>query len=119
MHWMPAGIVPRALIDELAVERFPARDEFLAVHQWKCRAGNHRNVRAADNFEQAQSVLDFFVAPGVSGDNSDAENVGFGRLDQREYGLRASPARAVAIFVNYDFPFFLSSEWRGSDNRQN
>src|ERR1700693_5236322 len=111
MHGMATGIVPRALIDELAVEHFPARDEFPAVHQRKRRARNYRNVCSADDFEQAQSVLDFFVAPRVSSDDRNAETVGLGRLDQREDRLRASPAGAVAIFVNYDFPFFLSSEW--------
>src|ERR1700722_104456 len=119
MYGMATGIVPRALIDELAVERLPARDKFLAVNQRKSGAGNYRNVGAADNFEQAQSVLDFFVAPRVPGDDGNAENVGLGRLDQRQDGLRASPAGAVAIFVNYDLPFFLGGEWCRSGNRQN
>src|SRR5487761_555962 len=76
--------VPGALIHDFAIERFPAGDEFLAVVEREDGAGDDGNVRAADDFEHAQGVGDFFVAPLVAGDDGDAEDVGLRRLNQRE-----------------------------------
>ena len=45
MHGMAARVIPRALIDDLAVERFPSRDEFFRVYERERRAGDDWNVR--------------------------------------------------------------------------
>jgi len=104
------------LIEDLAVKRFPPGDVFLAVHQGKSRTRNDGNIGAADNFEEAQSVQDFFVAPGVTGGDGDAEDIGVGRLHEGEDGLRVGTAGAGAIFIDDNFAFFLGREGRGGGN---
>jgi hypothetical protein len=65
-------------------------------------------------------VLDFFVAPGVTGDYGDAEDVGIGRLHERKDGLRVGAAGAGAVLVDDNFALFLGSERRGGgDNGKN
>ena len=110
------GEIPGALISDLAVERLPARDEFLAVDEREGGAGDDGNVGASDNFEQAQSVQDFFVAPGIARDDGDAEDFGVRRLHDGEDGLHVRAAGAGAILVDDDFAFFLGCERRGGEN---
>ena len=50
----------------------------LAAHERESCARNDRNVRAADDFHEAQGVLDFFVAPSVTRDDGDSEDFGIG-----------------------------------------
>ena len=88
------GKIPCALVKDLAVERFPLGDVFLGANQRKYRSGNHRDVRAANNFHKPQSVLHFFIPPVVAGENGDAKNIGFRRIDNRKNGLHVGAARA-------------------------
>ena len=76
MDGVAAGKIPCALIDNLAVKRFPLGDVFLGANQGEDRSGNHRDVRAAYNFHEAQGVLHFFIPPIVAGENGDAKNIG-------------------------------------------
>ncbi len=52
-------------------------------------------------------MQDFFVAPSVTGDDGDAENIGVGRLHEGEDGLRVGAAGAGAVLVDDNFAFFL------------
>lgn len=65
MDRMTLGVVPRALINDFAVERFPLSDVLLAVDQRKSGAGQDRNVGAADDLQEAEGVLNLFVPPGM------------------------------------------------------
>jgi len=107
------GIVPCALVDDFAVERFPLGDVLLAVHQREGGAGEDGNVGAADDLEEAQGVLDFFVAPGIAGKDGDAENVSVRRIDERKDGLHVGAAGAGGVLVDDDFALGL----RGSHGR--
>ena len=96
----------------LAVERFPLGDVFLGIHERKDGAGNDWDVGAANDFEQAQGVLNFFVAPGVAGNHGDAKHVGIRRIDERENGLHVGAAGPGAVLINDDFAFGLGSSHR-------
>jgi len=74
MDGVALGVIPSALVDDFAVERFPLGDVLLAVDERKRCPGNDRNVRAADDLQEAQRVLHFFVAPGVAGEDGDAKD---------------------------------------------
>jgi hypothetical protein len=63
-------------------------------------------------------VQDFFIAPSVTGNDGDAEDFGIGRLHEREDGLGVGAAGAGAVLVDDNFAFFLGSEGRG-DNGKN
>ena len=110
VHFAPGGKIPRALIDQLAVNRLPLLHVLFAVNQRKFRAGNHRDIAAADDLHQAQRVLDFLIAPGVAGEHGDAEDVGVRGIDQGEDRLHVRAAGTGGVLVNDYFAFRLSAE---------
>ena len=78
VNGVAGGEIPGALINDLAVHGFPATDVFLGIDEREGGAWHDRNIGAADNFHQAQGVLDFFGEPSVAGDDGDAEDVSVG-----------------------------------------
>ena len=110
--------IPRALVDNFSVTLFPKRRFLFAVHKREFSTGEHGNVRAANDFEQPQRVRDFLVAPGVAGDDRDAEDFRVRRIDQREQRLHVAAAGAGAILVEDDFPFGLRCGREGSRKKE-
>ena len=53
---------------------------------------------------------DFFVEPGVAGDDGDAEDFGFRRLDEQQSCLLVSATGTGFVLVNDDLLFFLWPE---------
>jgi hypothetical protein len=47
-------------------------------------------------------MRDLFIAPLISTDNGDAENLDFGRLEQEDDGLHIAAARPGTVFVDDD-----------------
>jgi len=64
-------------------------------------------------------MLDFFVAPRVTGNNGDPQHIGTGRLDQGEDGLRVGAAGSGAIFVDDQFALFLRGQGRRGHYHEN
>src|SRR5580700_5498036 len=107
VHGVMAREIPGALVDDLAVKRFPLSDVLLGIDERKNGARNHRNVRAANDFEQTQGVLYFLVPPGVAGEYGDAKNIGLRRIDQSEDGLHVRSTGSGAVLINDHFAFGL------------
>jgi hypothetical protein len=61
------------------------------------------DVGASDDFEEAEGAGEFFVAPLVAGDNSDAKDFDFGGLEEDEESLHIAAAGAGAVLVDDDF----------------
>ena len=59
---------------------------FLCADERKDCAAGYGNVGVAGEFEHAQGVEGFFVAPGVAGDHGDAEDLDLRRLQQSQHG---------------------------------
>jgi len=66
-------------------------------------SGDYADVSAADDFEEAEGAGDFLVAPLVAGDDGDAEDLDFGRLEEDEKGLHVAAAGPGAVLVDDDF----------------
>lgn len=109
--------VPSALVDDFAVERFPVRDELRGIVEREDGAGDDGNVGASDDFEHAESVGDFFVAPAVSGDDGDAEDLGLRGLDEGEDGLLVGGGGAAGVLVNDDFARGLGGGGKGEEKK--
>ena len=62
----------------------------------KTAPGHDGNIRAADEFQHAQRVSDFFVAPHIAADDGDAESFDFGGLQEDEDGLLVGGGGAAA-----------------------
>ncbi len=107
VHRVPPREIPRTLVHNFSIKRFPLRNIFFAVHQRKSGARHHRNIGAANNFKQAQGVLHFFIAPRITGQNRDSQNIRVRRIYQRQYGLHIRTARPGAILINDHFAFSL------------
>ena len=118
MDSVAPGEVPRTLVKHLAVERFPLRDVFLRVDERKNRAGNNRDIGAADDLEQAQGVLHLLVAPGVTGKHGDTQDVRFRRIDQGENGLHVGATGAGAVLIDDDLAFGLSRRDAGEQTAE-
>ena len=79
-RWNDEGLVPPAVIpcarkSHFAEALLPDLGFFAPPHQWENGPGHDRNVGAAHNFEQAQGVRHFFVAPLVSADYRDSQDL--------------------------------------------
>ncbi len=72
--FVPPAIVPGAGKGHFAVTLLPELGFFAPAHQREDSSRHHRNIGAADDFEQAQGVRHFFVAPLVSADDRDAQH---------------------------------------------
>ena len=107
--------VPSSLIDHFAVESFPVSDELRAVVEREDGAGNDGNVGASDDLESTERVGHFFVAPSVSGDDGDAEDLRLWGLDQREDGLLVGGGGAARVLVDYDFAWGLGASKGGNE----
>ena len=116
MDGIALRVIPSTLINEFAVKFFPTGDIFASVDERKDGAGDDGNVGASDDFEQAESVKDFFIAPGVTGEDGDAEDFGVWRVDEGEDGLHVGAAGACGVLVDDDFAFGLRGESGGQES---
>jgi hypothetical protein len=107
VHGVMAREIPGALVDDLAVKRFPLSDVLLGIDEGKNGAWNHWNVRAANDFEQAQGVLHFLVPPSVPAENGYAKDISLRRIDKREDGLHIRSTGPGAVLINDQFAFGL------------
>ena len=67
-----AGEIPSAVVDQTTVLLLPKGMVPRGVEQRVERAGNHGNLGAVHDFQEAQSVADLQVAPVVAGGDADA-----------------------------------------------
>jgi hypothetical protein len=51
------------------------------MHEWKYGSWHNRNIGAANELEESQSMRDLFVAPLVSADDGYAQHFDMGRLN--------------------------------------
>ena len=65
-------------------------------------AASDGNVRVAGELEHAESVEGLFIAPGVAGDDGDAEDLDLGGLEQGEDGHLIGTAGAGAVLIHKD-----------------
>ena len=75
---MPPAVIPRARESHYAEALLPHLRFFTPPHQWENRSRYDRNVGAAHDFEQAQGVCHFLVAPLVSADYRDSQDIDLG-----------------------------------------
>src|SRR3981081_2860820 len=99
---VPPAIVPGAGVGHFSVALLPLLRFFVSANQRKHRARDHRNVGAANDFEQAKSVRHLFVAPLVSTDYRDPKHFDLRRLDHYEESLQIAAAGTRAILVDDD-----------------
>ncbi len=71
---VPPAVIPRARESHFAEALLPYLSFFAPPHQWENRPGHDRNIGAAHDFEQAQGVRHFLVAPLVSADHRDSQD---------------------------------------------
>ena len=72
--------VPRTLVTHHAVEFLPALNLFLVVDQRKNRARIDLDSGVPREFQHAQRVRNFFVAPLIAADDGDAQSLNLRRL---------------------------------------
>jgi len=92
-------LIPSALIDNLAVELLPAGDFFFGIDEGKDGAGINLDVGVTSEFEHAESVGDFFVAPLVARDDGNAKDVDVGGLQEEEHGLLVCGGGATSVLI--------------------
>ena len=92
---------------------------FLRADERKYRARNHRHVRAADQFEHPQRVLHFFVAPGISCDDGNAQHLRLGRLQQHHHGHLIRAAGTGAVLIDQDHALLRAGRSRGNQTDEN
>ena len=83
------------------------------VDQREHGAGNHGDVGASHDFEQAQCVRHFFVAPLISANHSDAQDLDLRRLDHHRHGLQVAAAGTGTILIDNHFVAGLSERKGG------
>ena len=67
------ALIPSPGIRDLAIILLPRLRFFARAHQRKACARHHRNIRAPHNFQQAQRVRHFLVAPLIATYDGDSE----------------------------------------------
>ena len=96
-------LVPGALVTHGSVEFLPALDLFLAVDQWKHGAWIDLDVRVPGQFQHAQRVRHFFIAPLVAADDGDTQRLNLRRLQHHQHGLLVGRRRAARILIENHF----------------
>ena len=110
--------IPRALINNFAVNLFPARHLLFRIHEREHGARNHRHIRPADNLEQPQRVQHLFIAPGIAGKHGNAENIRLRRVQNRQHGLHIRPAGPSAVLIDDHLALRLRRGGRREERRE-
>src|SRR5882762_9295814 len=71
---VPPALVPSAGVGHISVALLPLLRFFMSANQRERCARDHRNVCASNDFEQAKSMRQLFVAPLVSTDHRDPKH---------------------------------------------
>ena len=96
------ALSPGAEPCDFAVEGGLEARLLLVADERKDGAGHDGDVSAADDFEHAEGVLHFLIAPRVAGDDGDAEHVDVGRLQKDHHRHLVGAAGAGAVLVDED-----------------
>ena len=98
------ALVPRAQVSLLAVERFGQPRLFLCPDEGKDRSARHGYVGVAGQLQHAQCMQRLLVAPGIAGDDGDAENCHVRSLKQRHDRHLIGAARTGAVLIDKHQP---------------
>src|SRR5580700_7715821 len=104
---MPPAVVPRTRVRYLAVAILPELRFRAGANEREFGAAEDRNVRAPDDFEQAQGVRQFLIAPLVPARYGNAQHFHLRRLNHGQQRLHIAAARPGAVFVDDDFAAWL------------
>ncbi len=115
--FVPPAVIPGAGEGDLAISRLPEERFVTAMDEREDGSGDDWNVGAPNEFEQPQSVRDFFVAPLVAGNDGDAQDFYLRGLDQGQQGLQIAAAGAGTILIDDDFAAGLG-EGCGGGNQE-
>ena len=74
VRFVPPPLIPGARVSDFPIALLPELGLFVTSDQRKHCAGDDRNVRSSDNFQQAKRVRDLFVAPLVAAGHGNAED---------------------------------------------
>jgi hypothetical protein len=116
--FVPPALIPSAGEGDLAVACLPEESFLASMDERKNGAGEDWNVGAADEFEKAESVGDFFVAPLIAAGDGDAEDLHLGRLNEGEQRLHVAAAGAGAVLIDDNFAGLLGGGWEGGQQEE-
>ena len=107
VRFVPPAIIPGAGECDFAISCLPQNGFVTAVHQRKYGSGHDRNIGAANQLQQPQSMRYLFIAPLIPADDGDAQHFHLGRLNQGQQRLQIAAARPRTVLVDDDFPTLL------------
>src|ERR1700730_8847395 len=90
--FVPPALVPRARVGYFSIALLPELSLVATADQGKRSAGHNRNVGTADDFEQAERMRDFFIAPLVSADHCGSQHLNLWRLNHYQKRLQIAAA---------------------------
>jgi hypothetical protein len=88
------------------------------MHEWKYGSWHNRNIGAANELEESQSMRDLFVAPLVSADDGYAQHFDLGRLHQGQQRLHIAAARPRTVLIDDDFSRLLRECWATGNQQE-
>ena len=93
--------VPCAVIQDLSVDLFPGARTLFGAQQRMRRAGIDPHIGSSHQFQQAQGVRHFLIAPSVAGHDGDPQHFDLGRLKKDEHGIHVGPGRPHSVLVDH------------------